>query len=61
MDEVPDDERIKAAFFDVAQWEPSADDIDHVRDLLVCECCYARSGMHRRVAALVGRVRSSAR
>lgn len=52
---VPDAERIKAAFFAVAQWEPSADDIDHVRDLLACKHCYARSGMHRRVAALVGR------
>lgn len=59
--QVPDAERIKAAFFDVAQWEPSADDMDHVRDLLACEHCYARSAMHRRVARLVGRGGEGAR
>lgn len=53
--EAPDDERIKAAFFEVAQWQPSAGDVDPVRDLLACEHCYARSGMHRQVARLVGR------
>lgn len=61
MDEVHDAERIKAAFFDVAQWEPSADDMDHVRDLLACEHCRARSAMHRRVARLVGRGGEGAR